>query len=140
MIVKSVDGLVVMSGKEIAVAIPNEGEIRYKVACGGRLDVLVPDGEPGGGRVVLLVPDGEGEFDELVVTEPRTLVVGEDGSVKLTLSEYVQVKNALAGIGAMLAQFEGRIAVLETQLALLGSPVPATPTADGTTYPSGEEG
>lgn len=143
MVVRSFDGRIAMSGKDVALAIPNTGEVRYEVLAGkhgGRLDVLIPDGETGGGQVVLLVQDGKGEYDELVVTEPRVLVMDSDGRVKLTLSEYVQVGNALSGIGAKLSEFEGRIAVLETQLSLLGAPALVTRTADGTTYPSGEEG
>jgi len=134
MVVRSFDGRIAISGKEVALAIPNTGEARYEVsggAMGGRLDILIPEGETGGGQVVLLVPDGEGEFDELVVTEPRTLVVGEDGRVKLTLSEYVQAVGALAGIGAKLSEFEGRIAALEVADGKGGSDELAS-------YPSGE--
>lgn len=134
MIVRSFDGRITMSGKEVAVAIPNAGEARYDVSAGttgGRLDVLIPDGEPGGGCVALLVQDGKGEYDELVVTEPREFEVDLDGCVKLTLSEYVQVKNALSGIGAKLSEFEDRIAALE------GASAPDT--GEGC-YPSGEEG
>ena len=122
MILRSVDGLVAMGGKELAVAIPAAGEVRYEVSpgsVGGRLDVLIPeDQEETLGRVILVV--GE---DELVITSPRTIRVSEDGTVALTLSEYVQVGAALPAIGAKLAGLEERIALLE--------PVPDYPYVEG---------
>ena len=127
MILRSVDGLVAMSGKELAVAIPAAGEVRYEVSpgsVGGRLDVLIPeDQEKTSGRVILVVPDGTGGSDELVVTSPRTIRVSKDGTVSLTLSEYVQVGAALPAIGAKLAGLEERIALLE--------PVPDYPSVEG---------
>lgn len=121
MILRSVDGLVAMGGKELAVAIPAAGEVRYEVSpgsVGGRLDVLIPeDQEETSGRVILVVPDGTGGSDELVVTSPRTIRVSEDGTVSLTLSEYVQASAALSAIPAKLGELEGRIAALEADVS-----------------------
>ena len=133
MILRSVDGLVAMSGKELAVAIPASGDVRYEVSPGGMggcFDVVIPkEQEETRGRVILEVPDGHGEHDELVITSPRTIRVSEDGTVALTLSEYAQVSAALPAIGAKLAGLEDRIALLE--------PVPDYPSVDGE-VPTGE--
>lgn len=134
MILRTVDGRVAMSGKELAVAIPESGEARYEVSpgtIGGRLDVLIPEGQSVGGRVILGVPDGQGEFDELVITSPRTLEVDASGRVALTLSEYVQVGGALSAVAEKLGEFEARLSALEHLV---------TPEAPETMPgPSGEE-
>ena len=140
MILRSVDGLVAMSGKELAVAIPASGDVRYEVSPGGMggcFDVVIPkEQEETRGRVILEVPDGHGEHDELVITSPRTIRVSEDGAVSLTLSEYVQVSGALSAIPAMLGELEARVAALE---AMCGAPVALNVTIPGTgTGPSGE--
>ena len=133
MILRFVDGLVAMVGKELAVAIPAAGEVWYEVSpgsVGGRLDVLIPeDQEKTSGRVILVVPDGKGRLDELVITSPRTLEITGDGTVALTLSEYVQASAALSAIGAKLAGLEARIALLE--------PSPDYPSVEGE-VPTGE--
>lgn len=138
MILRSVDGLVAISGKELALAIPVSGDVRYEVSpgsVGGRLDVLIPeDQDETLGRVILVV--GE---DELVITSPRTLEVTADGTVSLTLSEYIQLGNALSAIPAKLGEMEWRVAALEA--AAGGSPAPLNVTISGEgTGPSGEEG
>ena len=143
MILRSADGLVAMSGKELAVAIPSAGEVRYEVSpgsVGGCLCILIPEGQDETlGRVILVVPDGAGSSDELVITSPRTLEVTAGGKVALTLSEYVQASGALSAIPAKLGEFEGRIADLEALVGLMGTPVEGeVPTGEGTTYPSGE--
>ena len=143
MLVDSLDGTVSMSGSRVWVGIPNSGEARYRVnpGAGGTLNVGWAEAEDEvgrTGRVVLDVPDRHGEHDELVVTSPRTIRVSEDGTVALTLSEYVQVSGAFPAIGAKLSELEVRVAALE---AMCGAQVALNVTIPGTgTGPSGEEG
>ena len=143
MLVNSLDGMVSMSGSRLWVCIPNSGEARYRVdpGAGGTLSATWAEAEDEGGRtgrVILEVPDGHGEHDELVITSPRTIRVSEDGTVALTLSEYVQVSGAFPAIGAKLSELEVRVAALE---AMCGAPVALNVTIPGTgTGPSGEEG
>lgn len=137
MILRTADGLVAMSCKELAVTIPVAGEVRYEVSpgsVGGSLCILIPEGQNETlGRVILEVPDGAGGSDELVVASPRTLEVTAGGKVALTLSEYVQASGALSAIPAKLGEFEARIAELEAMVGLR----PQMPET-GTSCPSGE--
>ena len=139
MILRSVDGSVELVGLRMSIGIPKSGDARYTLdsGAGGQLNVSwmhspCVDGQSG--RVILVV--GE---DELVVTSPRVLDITGDGTVSLTLSEYVQASAALSAIPAKLAGLEGRIAVLEAKVALIGAPVPdEAHSGEGTSYPSGE--
>ena len=141
MLVRSLDGTVSMSGSRVWVGIPNSGEKRYRLGAGagGTLSATWAEAEDEGGRtgrVILEVPDRHGEYDELVLTSPRTIRVSEDGTVSLTLSEYVQASGALSAIPAMLGELEARVAALE---AMCGAPVALNVTIPGTgTGPSGE--
>ena len=141
MILRSVDGSVELVGQWMGIGIPASGDARYTLSArgGGCLDVSwlhsLCVGEQSG-RVILVV--GE---DELVVTSPRTIRVSEDGTVALTLSEYVQASAALSAIPAKLGELEGRIAALEAQVGLMGAPIPGeVPTGEGTTYDPYEPG
>ena len=122
MILRAIGGSVELVGSRMSIGIPKSGDARYTLdpGAGGLLNVswlASPCVDDQCGRVILVVPDGKGGLDELVITEPRVLDISADGTVALTLSEYVQASAALSAIPAKLGELEGRIAALEAEVS-----------------------
>lgn len=121
MILRSVDGSVELCGTRMGIGIPASGDARYTLCggSGGHLNVSWRDSpcvQEQSGRVILEVADGAGGSDELVITSPRTLEIAADGTVALTLSEYVQAAGAFPAIGAKLGELQKALAEARKEL------------------------
>ena len=96
-----------------------------------RTELLIIAGATPGGEIRLRVFGNDD--DVMVISEPKRIVFGPDGTVMLTITDYIQLGAAMQHIPGKLGEFEARIAALEAAVSLIGAPVPdEVPTSTGT--------